>query len=211
LHPVQERHAQALPDPHAERGSILLFLWPLGVPRPDAADADGGDDERRRIDHHRDRGGQHLDEETCESRPDDAGGGHRQGDLAVRVDETIPLDHRREERVPCRSPERAEDPPERRQDEELPQRKHAEQVRGWDRRHGERRQQVQRHQQATTADAVDPDADEEAEHDRGRLAEHPQQPDLRRRRPEHHDGDDRHRELRDRRSEDRDGLPDPQA
>ena len=188
----------------------------LGFGRRRLGLADRPEQDRRhevghRVDGDGDRRREDLDEEPADPEGHELGGGSARGEGAVRVDQALALDDRRQVGVVGGIEERRQDRGQPGDHQELRERQDAERERD---RHGteqDRPTEVRPDEDRPSPQPVDPGAGDEPEDERRTEVEAAQDRDLDRARAEHEDGHQRQRDPGDERAEDRDGRRRPDA
>ena len=198
LQRIEECHAEPFADPLVDRGeatssSSSLSFRASTARTPPTATADTRNDTASAII----AIGAVRRSTSSPARPaHQAGCRHRERELAVRVDQPVPAHDRREERVPRRRPERPEHAEDHGERIHTSDREIEEQVGHWDGHvTAAAAQRSRTTKQTAPAEAIDPHAHEQADHDRRCLIERAHQPHLSGRRLERLDRDDRNREA----------------
>src|SRR4051794_4307714 len=185
------------PGPVGRRGR-----WRLRA--PDRQEQHGRDDIGHGIDEDRDGPRQRLDEETADPESDELRDGAAGGQGAVRLDESVLLDDRRQVGVVRCVEERREDGGQDRDDEELQEAEGAQGEGDGDRAEERRPSEVRPDQDRPPAQAVHPCPGDEADDEDGEEIRAPEQRHLDRARAERQDGDERQGDAGDERPEDGD-------
>ena len=197
-------------EPLADLGQDRLAVLGLGRRRllvADRAEKQGRREVGHRVDRDGDRRGQDLDEEAADPEGHELGGGPARGEGAVRVDEALALDDRRQVGVVGGIEEGRQDRRQSGHDEQLRERQDAEREGDRHRPEQDGPSEVGPDEDRPPPQPIDPGAGDEPEDERRAEVEPAQDRDLDRARPEHEDRDQRQRDPGDERPEDRDASP----
>ena len=183
----------------------------LGRALSDPREEQRGDGKRERVDRHRQRGPQEVDQEATETRSNEPGARPAQLELAVPVDEVITADQRRQVGLVGNVEEDGEHADGEANEHEVGEGEHVAEVGDGDRGDQECATEIAADEDRTSREAVDDDARNESDEQEGEEVGEIQDRDLERRGVEEGDRNYWECKIRDTRSKMADRLCRPEA